>query len=218
MRPRGERNFQNATVSIVLVIEEGPRVYVERINVRGNTRTKDYVIRREFDIAEGDAYNRALIDRAERRLKNLDYFKTVKILTEPGSSADRVIVVVDLEEKSTGDFSVSGGYSTSDGFLAEVSVSERNLLGTGLYAKAGVQYGQRTRGYTLSIVEPFLLGYRVAGGIDLFQRQQLPSSYVSYETKTIGGSARLGFALREDLSMQVSATRSISRKSRSIRR
>ena len=143
VRPRGERNFQNATVSIVLVIEEGPRVYVERINVRGNTRTKDYVIRREFDLAEGDAYNRALVDRAERRLKNLDYFKTVKILTEPGSSADRVVLVVDLEEKSTGDFSVSGGYSTSDGFLAEVSVAERNLLGTGLYAKAGVQYGQR---------------------------------------------------------------------------
>jgi outer membrane protein insertion porin family len=203
VRPRGERNFQNATVSIVLVIEEGPRVYVERINVRGNTRTKDYVIRREFDLAEGDAYNRALVDRAERRLKNLDYFKTVKILTEPGSSADRVILVVDLEEKSTGDFSVSGGYSTSDGFLAEVSVAERNLLGTGLYAKAGVQYGQRTRGYTLSIVEPFLFGYRIAGGIDVFQRQQLPSSYVSYETRTTGGSARLGFALREDLTMQV---------------
>lgn len=203
VRPRGERNFENGTVSIVLVIEEGPRVYVERINVRGNTRTKDYVIRREFDIAEGDAYNRALIDRAERRLKNLDYFKTVKILTEPGSSPDRVIIVVDLEEKSTGDFSVSGGYSTSDGFLAEVSISERNLLGTGLYAKAGVSYGERTRGYTLSVVEPFLLGYRVAGGIDLFQRQQLPSSYVSYETRTTGGSARLGFALREDLSMQV---------------
>lgn len=203
VRPRGERDFQNSTVSIVLVVEEGPRTYVERINVRGNTRTKDHVIRREFDIAEGDAYNRALVDRAERRLKNLDYFKTVKIVTEPGSSADRVVLVVDLEEKSTGDFSVSGGYSTSDGLLGEVSVSERNLLGTGLYAKASVQYGQRVRGYSFSIVEPFLLGYRVAGGIDIFQRQQLPSSYISYETKTVGGSARLGFALREDLSMQL---------------
>ena len=203
VRPRGERNFQNATVSIVLVIEEGPRVYVERINIRGNTRTKDHVIRREFDIGEGDAYNRALIDRAERRLKNLDYFKTVKVLTEPGSSADRVIVVVDLEEKSTGDFSVSGGYSTSDGWLAEVSVSERNLLGTGLYAKASVSYGQNSRGWSVSVVEPFLLGYRVAGGLDLFQKTQLATSYQSYDTKTIGGSARLGFALREDLSMQV---------------
>lgn len=203
VRPRGERNFQNATVSIVLVVEEGQRIYVERLNVRGNTRTKDYVIRREFDLAEGDAYNRALIDRAERRLKNLDYFKTVKVLTEPGSSPDRVIVVVDIEEKSTGDFSVAGGYSTADGFMGEVSISERNLLGTGLYAKASVQYGQRARGYTLSVVEPFLLGYRVAGGIDLFQRQQLASSYVSYDTKTSGFSARLGFALREDLSMQL---------------
>jgi outer membrane protein insertion porin family len=203
VRPRGERNFANATVSIVLVLEEGPRVYIERINVRGNTRTKDHVIRREFDLAEGDAYNRALIDRAERRLKNLDYFKTVKIINEPGSSPDRIVLIVDIEEKSTGDFSVSGGYSTADGFLGEVSISERNLLGTGLYAKAGFQYGQRVRGYTLSIVEPFLLGYRVAGGLDFFQRQQLPSSYVSYETVTTGGSARLGFALREDLSMQV---------------
>ena len=83
--------------------------------MRGNTRTRDYVIRREFDLSEGDAYNRALVDRAERRLKNLDFFKSVKITTEPGSSSDRVILVVDLEEKSTGDFSVSGGYSTSDG-------------------------------------------------------------------------------------------------------
>ena len=115
VRPRGDRNFQKHTVSITFAVEEGPRIYIERINIRGNTRTRDYVIRREFDISEGDAYNRALIDRAERRLKNLDYFKTVKIVTEPGSSSDRVIVIVDLEEKSTGDFSVSGGYSTTDG-------------------------------------------------------------------------------------------------------
>jgi dienelactone hydrolase len=120
------------------------------------------VIRREFDISEGDAYNRALVDRAERRLKNLDYFKTVKITTEPGSSSDRVVLIVDLEEKSTGDFSVSGGYSTTDGALAEVSVSERNLLGRGLFAKASVTYGQYARGYSLSFVEPYLLDYRVA--------------------------------------------------------
>ena len=151
------------------MLEEGPRVYIERINVRGNTRTKDYVIRREFDIAEGDAYNRALIDRAERRLKNLDYFKTVKIINEPGSSADRIIIVVDIEEKSTGDFSVSGGYSTADGFMGEVSVSERNLLGTGLYAKARVPVRPARSRLYASIVEPFLLGYRVAGGLDFFQ-------------------------------------------------
>ncbi|CAM5380042.1 Outer membrane protein assembly factor BamA OS=Afipia felis OX=1035 GN=bamA PE=3 SV=1 [Afipia felis] len=203
VRPRGDRNFESHTVSIVFDVTEGPRLYIERINIRGNTRTRDYVLRREFDLGEGDAYNRALIDRAERRLKNLDFFKEVKITQEPGSSPDRVIVNVDVEEKSTGDFSVSGGYSTSDGALAEVSISERNLLGRGLFAKASVQYGQYARGYALSFVEPFLLGYRVALGLDLYQREQRPNSYISYTSKTFGFSPRLGFQLREDLSLQV---------------
>jgi outer membrane protein insertion porin family len=114
-----------------------------------------------------------------------------------------VILVVDLEEKSTGDFSVSGGYSTTDGALAEVSISERNFLGRGLFAKASVTYGQYARGYSLSFVEPYLLDYRVALGLDLFQRQQLANNYISYGTTTLGFSPRLGFALREDLSLQV---------------
>ncbi|MFK4382658.1 MULTISPECIES: outer membrane protein assembly factor BamA [unclassified Bradyrhizobium] len=203
VRPGGDRNFEAHTVSVVFNIDEGPRTYIERINLRGNTRTRDYVIRREFDISEGDAYNRALVDRAERRLKNLDYFKSVKITTEPGSSSDRVILIVDMEEKSTGDFSVSGGYSTTDGALAEVSISERNLLGRGLFAKAAVTYGQYARGYSLSFVEPYLLDYRVALGLDLYQREQKSNSYISYGTKTLGFSPRLGFSLREDLSLQV---------------
>ncbi|WOH78512.1 outer membrane protein assembly factor BamA [Bradyrhizobium sp. BEA-2-5] len=203
VRPGGDRNFEAHTVSVVFNIDEGPRTYIERINLRGNTRTRDYVIRREFDISEGDAYNRALVDRAERRLKNLDYFKSVKITTEPGSSSDRVILIVDMEEKSTGDFSISGGYSTTDGALAEVSVSERNLLGRGLFAKASVTYGQYARGYSLSFVEPYLLDYRVALGLDLYQRQQLANSYISYGTKTLGFSPRLGFSLREDLALQL---------------
>jgi len=203
IHPRGDRNFDAHTVSIVFSVDEGPRTYIERINIRGNTRTRDYVIRREFDIAEGDAYNRALVDRAERRLKNLDFFKTVKITTEPGSSSDRVILNVDLEEKSTGDFSVSGGYSTTDGALAEVSISERNFLGRGLFAKASVTYGEYARGFSLSFVEPYLLDYRVALGLDLYAREQLPNDYIAYGTKTIGFSPRLGFQLREDLSLQL---------------
>ncbi|RXG88199.1 outer membrane protein assembly factor BamA [Bradyrhizobium zhanjiangense] len=203
VRPGGDRNFEAHTVSVVFNVDEGPRTYIERINLRGNTRTRDYVIRREFDISEGDAYNRALVDRAERRLKNLDYFKSVKITTEPGSSSDRVILIVDMEEKSTGDFSISGGYSTTDGALAEVSISERNLLGRGLFAKASVTYGQYARGYSLSFVEPYLLDYRVALGLDLYQRQQLANSYISYGTKTLGFSPRLGFSLREDLALQL---------------
>jgi len=203
VRPRGDRNFEAHTVSVVFSIDEGPRTYIERINIRGNTRTRDYVIRREFDISEGDAYNRALVDRAERRLKNLDFFKNVKITTEHGSSSDRVILLVDLEEKSTGDFSVSGGYSTSDGAMGEVSISERNLFGKGLFAKASVSYGQYARGLSLSFVDPYLLDYRVALGLDAYYRQQLSNSFISYGTKTIGFSPRLGFQLREDLSLQL---------------
>ena len=105
-------------INVVFVVEEGARAYIERINIRGNTRTRDYVIRREFDISEGDAYNRALVDRAERRLKNLNFFKTVKITNEPGSAPDRVVINVEVEEQSTGEFSVAGGYSTADGWMA----------------------------------------------------------------------------------------------------
>ena len=114
VRSGGDRDLDAHTVSVVFNVDEGPHTYIERINIRGNTRTRDYVIRREFDISEGDVYNSALVDRAERRLKNLDYFKTVKITPRPGSSSDRVILDVELEEKSTGDFSIQGGYSTTD--------------------------------------------------------------------------------------------------------
>lgn len=209
-RPRGERNFDSRTVSLVFVVDEGQRLYIERINIRGNTRTRDYVIRREFDLAEGDAYNRALVDRAERRLKNLDYFKTVKITPEPGSSPDRVVLNVNLEEKSTGNFAISGGYSTVDGFMGEVSVSERNLMGRGLFARASVQWGQKAHGYSLSFVEPFLMGNRLAWGIEISQRTQLPTTYASYGTETSGFSTRLGVALREDLTVQ--ARYSLSRQ------
>ena len=201
VRPRGDRDFERKVINLTFVVEEGTRAYIERINISGNTRTRDYVIRREFDIGEGDAYNRALIDRAERRLKNLNYFKTVKITNEPGSAPDRVVINVAVEEMSTGEFSVSGGYSTSDGFLAEVSVADRNLMGRGQFAKASVTYGQYSRGFTLSFVEPYLLGYRMAGGVDLFARQTLATSYVSYNTQTIGTNLRLGFALSEELSL-----------------
>jgi len=129
VRPRGDRNPQTRTIKRrPSSVDEGTRAYIERINIHGNIRTRDYVIRREFDIAEGDPYNRALMDRAERRLKNLNFFKSVKITNEPGSAPDRVVINVELEEQSTGDFSIMGGYSTAEGWLAQMSVSERNLL------------------------------------------------------------------------------------------
>jgi outer membrane protein insertion porin family len=201
VRPRGDRDYNNLTVNLVFMVEEGPRAYIERINIRGNTRTRDFVIRREFDVSEGDAYNRALIDRAERRLKNLGYFKNVKITNEPGSAPDRVVLNVDVEDQPTGDFSISGGYSSTDGIVSEISVSERNLFGEGKYAKATVRYGQYTKGFELSYAEPFLLGYRMSGGIDLFAKQNEPTPYVSYGTEIYGTTLRLGFALTEEVKL-----------------
>jgi outer membrane protein insertion porin family len=203
VRPRGDRNPQTRTINVAFVVDEGTRAYIERINIRGNIRTRDYVIRREFDIAEGDPYNRALVDRAERRLKNLNFFKSVKITNEPGSAPDRVVLNVDLEEQSTGDFSIMGGYSTAEGWLAQMSVSERNLLGTGRYAKIALTYGEFVRGAEFSFIEPYFLDQRLAAGIDLFAKETLANSYLSYGTQSYGGSFKLGIALREDLALQL---------------
>src|ERR1700734_1311837 len=203
VRPQGDRNPQTRTISVAFVVDEGTRAYIERINIHGNIRTRDYVIRREFDIAEGDPYNRALIDRAERRIKNLNFFKSVKITNEPGSAPDRVVINVELEEQSTGDFSIMGGFSTAEGWLAQMSVSERNLLGTGRYAKIALTYGEYVRGAEFSFIEPYFLDQRLAAGVDLFAKETLANSYLSYGTESYGGSLKFGIALREDLALQL---------------
>jgi outer membrane protein insertion porin family len=203
VRPRGDRNAVTRTIGVAFVVDEGQRAYVERINIRGNYRTRDYVIRREMDINEGDPYNRALVDRAERRIKNLNFFKSVKITDEPGSAPDRVVINVDVVEQPTGDFSVMGGFSTADGWLAQVSVQERNLLGTGRFARAAATYGQYARSIELSYAEPYFLDTRSSMGIDLFAKQTLASSYISYGTESLGGTLKWGLPLREDLSFQL---------------
>jgi outer membrane protein insertion porin family len=203
VRPRGDRDPQTRTIGVAYVVDEGTRAYIERINIRGNNRTRDYVIRREFDIAEGDPYNRALIDRAERRIKNLNFFKSVKITNEPGSAPDRVVINVEVEEQSTGDFSIMGGYSTAEGWMAQMSVSERNLLGTGRFAKASVTYGEYVRGAELDFAEPYFLGERLSAGISLFGKETLSNDYLSYGTESLGGSLKFGIPLREDLSFQL---------------
>ncbi|HEY8384202.1 MAG TPA: outer membrane protein assembly factor BamA [Microvirga sp.] len=198
VRPVGTRDPATRTIQLGYVVEEGPRVYVERLNVRGNTRTRDYVIRREFDLGEGDAYNKVLIDRAERRLNNLGYFKRVRVTNEPGSAPDRVVVNVDVEDQSTGAFSVSGGYSTADGFIGEVSVSESNFLGRGQFVRLAGTYGQRSQGVDFSFTEPYFLGYRLAAGFDLFSKFSDQTKYARYENRVTGGQLRLGLPVTEE--------------------
>ncbi len=200
--PRPTRNAATGRVDIAFVIDEGQRTYVERIDIHGNSRTRDYVIRREFDIGEGDAYNKTLVDRAERRLKNLNYFKTVKITTRPGSSPDRIVLDVEAIDQSTGDFSVSGGYSTTDGILGEVKVGERNFYGTGKTVQAAVTYGQYARSIDLSASEPYFLGTRVAAGVELFGRQAVTSPYASYGSQSYGANFTLGTPITEQTSVQ----------------
>ena len=201
VRPQGNRDPATATINITYIVEEGPRVYIERINVVGNTRTRDYVIRREFDVGEGDAYNKVLVDRAERRLNNLGYFKTVRITNEPGSTPDRVIVNVVVEDQPTGQFAVSGGYSTSDGFIAEVSVAETNFLGRGQYVRLSGSTGQYTKGAEFNFTEPYFLDRRIAAGFDLYSKQSDNTKYSYYENTMTGGTIRLGLPLTEETSV-----------------
>jgi outer membrane protein insertion porin family len=189
-------------INIAFEIEQGPRAYVERIDIRGNTRTRGYVIRREFDIAEGDAYNKGLIDRAERRLRNLNYFKTVKISTKPGSVPDRVILDVEVVERETGDFNIAGGYSTVDGWLAEVRLGDSSFMGTGVAVKSTFTFGQYTRGVDLGATDPYFFGDHGSAGVDVFAKQTVPSSYVSYGTENYGAMLLIGTPFTEQLGMQ----------------
>jgi outer membrane protein insertion porin family len=200
--PRLTRHAATQQIDVVFVIDEGPRAYVERIEIHGNTRTRDYVIRREFDIAEGDPYNKTLIDRAERRLKNLNYFKSVKISNRPGSAPDHVILDVEAVDQATGDLNVAGGYSTVDGALVELKVSERNFYGTGKNVQAVFTLGQYARGANLAASEPYFLGTKVAAGIELFGRQADASSYQSYGSTTYGARLQLGTPITEEIGVQ----------------
>lgn len=204
--PRGDRNFEQRTIGVVYSIDQGARTYIERIEIRGNTRTRDYVIRREFDVSEGDAFNQVLIQRAKRRLERLDFFTTVNISTVPGSEPDQVILVVDLVEKPTGEFSIGAGYSTGDGrsgrdgFSVEGSVAERNFLGRGQAIRVSAGGGRKTRDYQLSFTEPYFLGRRISAGFDVYRQTR---EYTNYDSELTGATVRFGLPITEALSTQL---------------
>jgi outer membrane protein insertion porin family len=202
VRPHANRDSAANVIDLVFTLDDGPRRYVERINIHGNTFTRDEVIRREFDVAEGDAYNRGLIDAAERRLKQLAPFKSVKITTDNGSTPDRVVLNVEVEEQQTGDLSFSGGYSTSLGIIGEVSVSERNFLGRGQYVKVSVALGEYLRSGSVSFVEPYLLGNRMLLGLDLFFKETLTNPTQSYGSESYGAGIKVSAPLMEGVTSE----------------
>ncbi len=201
-RPHGQRDEINHTIALSFTVDDGPKVYIERIDIIGNTRTRDFVIRREFDIGEGDPYNHVMIERAERRLNALGYFKKVHISNRPGSSPDRVIVTVEVEDQPTGSISISGGYSTIEGFLAELAYTETNFLGRGQYVRLSVSDGQFTQGWKASFTEPYFLGQRLAAGFDLYHQANFNNLYALYDNWTTGATLRLGVPITDDLTFQ----------------
>ncbi|WP_406604390.1 outer membrane protein assembly factor BamA [Bartonella gliris] len=202
VEPRGNRDLANHTISILYNIEQGPRAYVQRIEIRGNEKTRDYVIRREIDLNEGDAYNQTLVQRAKRRLESLGFFKAVNISMVPTDQSDQIILVIDVVEAPTGDLSFSGGYTTggtSPGMSLEVSVTERNLGGRGQYVRLSLGAGQeKSRNYNLSFVEPYFLGYRLSAGVDIFRSTYRADK--AYDVRQTGGSLRFGLPINDQLS------------------
>jgi outer membrane protein insertion porin family len=201
--PRGDRNFENHTISVTYTIDQGPKAYVERIEIRGNTRTRDYVIRREFDVSEGDAFNQVLIQRAKKRLEKLDYFEKVDISTAPGSEPDQVVLVVNVVEKSTGQFTIGAGYSTggeTPGPSLSGGISERNFLGRGQYISISAGGGKHSRDYSFSFTEPYFLGRRIAAGFDVFRSTR---EYDDYDSETTGGTIRFGLPITDNISTQL---------------
>jgi len=198
--PRGNRDLGNGTIAVDYLVDQGERAYVERIEIRGNTRTRDYVIRREFDIGEGDAFNQEVVARAKRRLDALGYFSSVNITTAPGSQPDRVVLIVDVQDQSTGSFGIGAGYETGNdgGFKLEASIEEKNFLGRGQYIRVAAGRGGDSRNYSLSFTEPYFLGYRLAAGFDVFSDEDESEDY--YTVNSRGFNLRVTAPITEELS------------------
>lgn len=204
--PELEKTSGNKMV-LTFNIAEGQRVFVDRINITGNTRTEDEVIRREFRIDEGDAFNAAKIRASRRNVENLNYFSKVDIQTEPNPNDDsKADINVNVEEKSTGAFNVGVGYSTVNGALFRAGIAENNFQGKGQKLSADVAVSQRTSEYDLSFTEPYFMGRRLSAGIDLFRTEEDYQDEGSYDSESTGGRLRLGWNYTDDFAQYLRYT------------
>jgi outer membrane protein insertion porin family len=199
VQPRVERDTKNHIINLTFDVGEGPRVYVERIDIVGNTRTKDKVIRREFQLAEGDAYNADAIRRTKTRLTDLGYFQNVDIQTSPGSAPDKAIVTTTVAEKSTGELTFGGGYSTDAGALLDIGLSERNIVGTGIAASINGTLAQKRSSIQGSITDPYFLDRNLVAGLDVFFIQTNYLGTEPYDERRQGFSPRIGYAFNDHL-------------------
>ncbi|MGO8952461.1 MAG: outer membrane protein assembly factor BamA [Rhodomicrobium sp.] len=211
VRTRINRDPVSRTISVTYVVEQGRRVYIERVNISGNYRTEDYVIRREFRIAEGDAYNKVMVDQARQRLMGLGFFKDVKVNKEPGSASDRVVLDVAVTEQSTGELSFSAGYSSAEGVIGDITYSERNFMGTGQFVQVKLSGSQVSYGVDTSWTDPRFLDRNLSLGVDAFIRNadykaDTGLTNAGYQDFRTGGSLRFGFGLLENVWLNTNYT------------
>ena len=200
IRPVPTLHRDTRTIDLAYQVDQGQRVYVERIDINGNVRTLDSVVRREFRLSEGDPYNVTLLRRSEQRIRNLGYFDQIDVTTRRGSAPDRVVVNVALTERSTGELSFGAGFSTSDGLLGDIRLTERNLLGRGQTVVANFTNSSRRKNLEFSFTEPFFLGYEFAAGFDIFRTQTDYQSQSSFDETSLGATIRGSYPLTERLS------------------
>jgi outer membrane protein insertion porin family len=199
VKPQAKRDREKRTIDLVFDIGEGPRVYVERIDIEGNARTKDNVIRREFRLAEGDAFNAALLRRSRQRLEDLAYFSTVSVTSAPGTTADKAVVNARVEEKATGELTIGGGYSTDAGALANLGVREHNLIGTGVDAGINTVLAQKRTQIDVNLTDPYFLDRNLVATFNPFAIQSTNLITAQYDERRVGFAASIGYEFSEYL-------------------
>lgn len=199
VKPEFNRDAEKRTIDLAFNVKEGPKVFIERINITGNTRTLDEVVRREFRLAEGDPYSTSKLARSEQRINNLGYFGKVDFTQSPGSTDDQTVVDVHVEEQSTGEVSFGAGYSTVDGPLADFGIRESNLLGRGQELRFRALAAARRQQFDIGFTEPYFLGRELAAGFDIFKTRSNPTQQNVFDRESTGGALRLGYALSEHL-------------------
>jgi outer membrane protein insertion porin family len=205
VKPEITRHRKTRTVDVTFDVQQGPRVYVERIDIVGNVRTLDKVIRREMQLVEGDAFNTTKMQRSQQRIKNLGFFKKVTVTNKPGSAPDKTVVTVEVEEESTGELSLGLGLSTTDGPLADIDIHERNFLGRGQDLRIGGVVSLRSQQVDLSFTEPYFLDRNIAAGFDVFEIKTSPTVNFftgivpPYQQFSYGGALRAGYQISDYL-------------------
>lgn len=199
IQPDVKRNADTSTIDLNYIVNEGRRVYVERIDINGNTRTLDKVIRREMRLIEGDAFNTSRLRLSQQKIRNLGFFEKVDVDNIPGGAPDRTIVKVNVEEKSTGELQIGAGYSTTEGVLGNFSIRERNFLGRGQDVNLTLLLSQRTQQIDLGFTEPYFLDKRISAGFDIFDINRNNQTESQFDEDQLGFTLHSGYEVTESL-------------------